>query len=72
MVAHLLPQILERFAMSRDQSAFGVMNAATSLARDTRDAPTRWKLEQLGGTIPSRLARKPQIPLSTDLFVSRS
>jgi hypothetical protein len=40
-----------------DQSAFGVLNAVTSLARDTRDPETRWQLEELGGALPSHLGR---------------
>lgn len=59
MVAHLLPHIFGRFATSGERSAYGVLNAVTSLARDTRDAETRWSLEMLGGTIPARLRPRP-------------
>src|SRR6185436_8870615 len=61
-LATLMPQIFGRFAEDDDRSAFGLMNAVTSVARDTRDPETRWNLEALGGSIPARLraqARKP-------------
>jgi hypothetical protein len=44
-------EILDRFFIARDTSQFGLMNAVTSVARDTRDAEARWKLEELGGAI---------------------
>lgn len=45
--------IMERFARGGDHSLFGMMNAITSLARDTRDPETRWRLEELGGGVPA-------------------
>jgi hypothetical protein len=36
------------------------MNAVTSVARDTRDPETRWRLEELGGAIAARLPRAPK------------
>jgi hypothetical protein len=53
----MFPDILRRFMTGPDQSAFGVLNAVTSLARDTRDPETRWQLEELGGALPSHLGR---------------
>lgn len=55
------PQIFRRFASAGDRSVFGLMNAVTSVARDTRDHETRWRLEELGGTIPARLVPQPKI-----------
>jgi len=59
MRAQVLPQILERF-MSERPSAFALMNAVTSVARDTRAPETRWRLEELGGGIAIRAARGPR------------
>ena len=61
MAASVLPLIFQRFAANRDQSAFGLLNAVTSLARDTHDPETRWRLEELGGTIPARLQLRPRV-----------
>lgn len=54
--ARLMPSILERFVEGRDTSRFGLMNAITSVARDTRDPEVRWRLEEMGGGIPAALA----------------
>ena len=56
-----LPMILRRYAASEDQSAFGVMNAVTSVARDTADPAIRWSLETMGGSMPAYLVRKPRV-----------
>jgi hypothetical protein len=61
MSARVLPAIFQRFAGGGDRSAFGLMNAVTSVARDTRDPETRWQLEELGGTMPARLGPAPRI-----------
>jgi hypothetical protein len=50
-----LARILERFDLGADRTRFGVMNAVTSVARDTRDPDQRWRLEELGGSIGARL-----------------
>ena len=62
-VRRLLPRVLRRFerAPDPDRSAFGVMNAVTSVARDTRDPETRWRLEGLGGALAARVPRGPQV-----------
>ena len=44
-------QIFKRFFHENDRTRYGVMNAVTSVARDTRDPVTRWNLEELGGRI---------------------
>jgi hypothetical protein len=49
--ARLLRQIMGRFTRDADPSRFGLMNAVTSVARDTRDPETRWRLEEIGGAI---------------------
>jgi hypothetical protein len=63
-VAPYLPLIFGRFAMSEDQSAFGAMNAVTSIARDTADPAIRWSLEQMGGSMPAYLARRARAKLN--------
>jgi hypothetical protein len=46
-----LNQILERFFQDGDSSQFGLANAVTAVARDTRDPEARWNLEEFGGGI---------------------
>jgi hypothetical protein len=58
--AQLLGEIMRRFSQEADQSQFGLMNAVTALARDTRDPGTRWRLEELGGAIPALRPLRPQ------------
>jgi hypothetical protein len=43
--------IMERFFQEGDRSRFALMNAVTSVARDTPDPELRWRLEELGGGI---------------------
>jgi hypothetical protein len=50
-----LARILERFDLGGDRTRFGVMNAVTSVGRDTHDPDERWRLEELGGSIGARL-----------------
>jgi hypothetical protein len=49
--ADLVRQVLDRFFHDGDPTQFGLMNAVTSLARDTRDPDLEWDLEVLGGGI---------------------
>lgn len=56
---HVIHQIITRFTHERDTSRFGLMNAITSLARDTRDPDLRWRLEELGGSVP--VVRTPRL-----------
>jgi hypothetical protein len=58
--ARILESILGRHSEGRDRSRFGLMNAVTSVARDTRDPELRWRLEELGGGIP--IAVRPRSP----------
>jgi hypothetical protein len=60
MAAQLYSDVLERFTAQRDRTAFGLMNAVTAVARDTRDPEARWRLEEFGGGIPARLAPAPE------------
>jgi hypothetical protein len=50
-VSGILGEIFKRFFDEPDRSRFGLMNAVTSVARDTRDREWRWRLEELGGAI---------------------
>src|SRR5262249_54329439 len=55
----VLATIFDRFRAEGDTSRFGLMNAVTSVARDTRDPELRWRLEELGGGIPAMLVPDP-------------
>jgi hypothetical protein len=54
-------QIVERFFDGEDASRYGLMNAVTSVARDTADPEVRWNLEELGGGIPVGLPPAPDL-----------
>jgi hypothetical protein len=58
--AQLLSHILDRYCSDHDRSRYGLMNAVTSVARDTRDPNLRWHLEELGGGIAALLPPVPQ------------
>ncbi len=47
--------IIDRFLKDADRSRFGLMNAVTAWARDTRDPEVRWRLEEIGGAIGAEL-----------------
>jgi hypothetical protein len=49
----VLQQVLQQFFREDDRSQFGLMNAVTATARETRDPDLRWRLEELGGAIPA-------------------
>jgi hypothetical protein len=63
-MGHFFTDILARFFGERDRTLFGLMNAVTSAARDTRDPDDRWRLEELGGGIGAKLLprRLPDAP----------
>jgi hypothetical protein len=42
-------KILKRFLDDADDTHYGLFNAVTSVARDTPDPQTRWRLEEMGG-----------------------
>jgi hypothetical protein len=64
-------EIFARFATSDDRTTFGLQNAVTSVARDTDDPETRWRLEELGGSVPAMLPRRPKVSPAEAVF-SRS
>jgi hypothetical protein len=60
----ILRRIVARFEAEGDRSVFGLANAVTSVARDTTDSETRWRLEELGGGMLARLPTRPR-PIAT-------
>jgi hypothetical protein len=58
--AGLFSEIMNRFFHEGDRSRFGLVNAVTSLARDTRDPEVRWNLEELGGGIAAEKIPNPR------------
>jgi hypothetical protein len=58
----LVRQIMGRFTQDGDTSRYGLMNAVTSVARDTEDPEVRWNLEELGGAIPALVLRRTKMP----------
>jgi hypothetical protein len=55
--AALFVEMFERFEREHDPSAFGLVNAVTSIARDTADPERRWRIEELGGTMLAIIPR---------------
>ncbi len=47
----LLARIMDQFFRDGDRSRFGLANAVTATARDTRDPELKWNLEEFGGGI---------------------
>ena len=47
----VLAETHRRFAEGADESRYGLINAVTSLARDTRNPELRWSLETVGGAL---------------------
>jgi hypothetical protein len=60
MRASLVRTIVRRFEAERDGSVLGLVNAVTSVARDTTDPETRWRLEELGGGMLACLPERPK------------
>ncbi len=58
----IVRQIVERFFADGDRSRFGLMNAVTSVARDTADPQVRWNLEEFGGGVPAAAKTPPRLP----------
>jgi hypothetical protein len=48
---HYVSMVLDRFAEGRDRSVYALVNAVTSVARDTKDPEVRWQLESVGGRL---------------------
>lgn len=55
-------EILQQYAVGRERTRFGLMNAVTAVARESRDPDARWRLEELGGGIGARLLPKRPAP----------
>jgi hypothetical protein len=51
----IVAAILDQFFMERDHSRFGMMNAVTSVARNTQNPEVRWRLEEIGARIGANL-----------------
>ena len=49
--SEILDETHRRFAKGADESRYGLINAVTSLARDTRNPELRWSLETIGGAL---------------------
>jgi len=49
--SEILEETHRRFAKDADESRYGLINAVTSLARDTRNPELRWSLETIGGAL---------------------
>ena len=47
----IVEEVHRRFAKGADESRYGLINAVTSLARDTRNPELRWSLEKIGGAL---------------------
>jgi hypothetical protein len=62
-------QIFERFLHEKDRTRYGLMNAVTSVARDSRDHATRWRLEELGGQIAAMKAPGPVLDNGTEELI---
>jgi hypothetical protein len=58
--SEIITAVMDRFFAGPDQSRFGLVNAVTSVARDTRDPELRWQLEEFGGGIPVA-AQQPEL-----------
>jgi hypothetical protein len=64
----MLVEIFRRYEADGDRSAYGLMNAVTSLARDTRDPELKWRLEKFGGGIPALMQRAEGTPKRTRII----
>ena len=77
--AKFLSQIFEHFRAEGGGTRYNLLNAVTSLARDTSDPQQKWDLEELGGAIaannptpkPQMSARR-QTPIVRDTVSSTS
>jgi hypothetical protein len=63
-------KIMDHFFRDGDQSRFGLANAITSVARDTRDPERRWDLEELGGAVA--IGHVPSNPIPDGRTAARS
>ena len=68
--ARVLRTIVRRFEAEDDGSTLGLVNAVTSVARDTPDPEMRWRLEELGGGMLARLPERAPVVLGLEIFES--
>jgi len=66
----VLDRITVRFEIQRNGTLFELVNAVTAVARETPDPATRWRLEELGGSLlaarsQSATRRSPRRTLAT-------
>jgi hypothetical protein len=70
VASQVLEAILSRFTHDGDRSRFGLMNAVTAVARDTQDPELRWRLEELGGGVPTwQHGPQPRVPAAARVAV---
>jgi hypothetical protein len=50
-VQRFLRDVMAEFREGKDRSRYGLMNAVTATARETRDPELRWRMEELGGAV---------------------
>ncbi|HEY7236205.1 MAG TPA: hypothetical protein VH539_18745 [Gemmatimonadaceae bacterium] len=62
LTAEMLRMLTDEFARAGDDTLYGVMNAITAVARETRDPEARWQLETYGGGIPALARQAPHRP----------
>jgi hypothetical protein len=63
--SRLLRDIMDEFHKAHDFSRYGLFNAVTAVARDTSDPETRWRLEELGGSLVKAMSLVPRPGFST-------
>jgi hypothetical protein len=51
LIASYFHEILDCFHDAKDRTQYGLMNAVTSIAREICDPQSRWRLEELGGSL---------------------
>jgi hypothetical protein len=53
-VGDVLDRITLRFESQRHRTLFELMNAVSAVAHETPDAATRWRLEEVAGSLLAR------------------
>jgi hypothetical protein len=68
----VLRTIVRRFEADGDRSVLGLVNAVTSVARDTADPEIRWRLEELGAAMLAQVsqAARPITPVLEPVYVT--
>ena len=60
-VQRILRDVAAQFNRERNRTRYGLMNAVTATARETRDPELRWRMEELGGAVAAA-SRHPIYP----------